>query len=343
MTFKIINPIDFPDWNNLLLTNNQSTFFHTAEWARVLSESYNYKPLYFTVIENNKLTALIPLMAIKSLLTGHRGVSLPFTDYCPPIAKNLKQFNEIFNEVIKHGKKVGWKYIDLKGGKEYLEDTIPSETFLAHNLDLADAEHEIFTTFRSSTKRGIKKATKENVQVQILNSYESVKEFYQLNCLTRKGHGLPPQPFCFFKRIYDYIISKKKGFIALASHSNKVVAGAVYFHLKDTSIYKYGASDKSYQHLRPNNIVMWEAIKWYSKNEFKSFSFGRTEPDHKGLLQFKRGWGTKEETIHYYRYDLSKNVFVKDPSGVKSSYAFFRKLPLPLLKLSGNLLDRHVG
>jgi hypothetical protein len=57
----IVNPIEYPNWDDLLLTNDQSTFFHTSAWARVLHESYKYKPLYFTSIDNGKLSALIPV------------------------------------------------------------------------------------------------------------------------------------------------------------------------------------------------------------------------------------------------------------------------------------------
>ena len=46
----------------------------------------------------------------------------------------------------------------------------------------------------------IKKALKEGVEVQLHNSFESVKSFFKLNCMTRKRHGLPPQPFKFFNR-----------------------------------------------------------------------------------------------------------------------------------------------
>ena len=135
----------------------------------------------------------------------------------------------------------------------------------------------------------------------------------------------------------------KKGFVALAYYSKNVVAGAVYFHFGEKAIYKYGASDRDYQHLRPNNLVMWEAIKSCAQNGFEHFSFGRTDLDHEGLLQFKRGWGAKEETINYYKFDLTKNAFIKDPSGIKTSYSFFQKLPMPLLKLAGWLFYRHVG
>ena len=44
MNISIINPIKHPDWDDLLLTADRATFFHTTAWARVLSESYGYKP-----------------------------------------------------------------------------------------------------------------------------------------------------------------------------------------------------------------------------------------------------------------------------------------------------------
>ena len=88
---------------------------------------------------------------------------------------------------------------------------------------------------------------------------------------------------------------------------------------------------------------MWKAIKLYAKNGFKSFSFGRTEHENQGLLQFKRGWGVKEEVLSYYKYDLKKNCFVTYKTGPKSSYSFFKIMPNALLKMTGNLLYRHVG
>ena len=156
-------------------------------------------------------------------------------------------------------------------------------------------------------------------------------------------HGLPPQPFYFFKDIYKHILSLKKGFVVLAVFNERPVAGAVYFHIGGKAIFKYGASDRNYQHLRPNNLVMWEAIKWYARNGFKHFSFGRTEPENTGLLQFKQGWGPREEIINYYKYSLEKDSFVKDHFRGRTSYIFFKKLPSPLLNLIGFLFYRHVG
>jgi len=343
MNFKIINPLEYPEWDQVLLRTEGSSFFHTSIWARVLHESYSYTPLYFTVIENGRFSVLVPMMEIKSFLTGTRGVSLPFTDACPMIIQERKQFREIIDHIIEYGKSCKWKHIEWRAGETFSQDVASSCYFYTHSLDLTHDEKEFLTGFRSSTKRNIKKAEKEGVHTEVCYSSEAVREFYRLNCLTRKDHGLPPQPYFFFKKIHEHIISKKKGFVMLASHHGRNIASAVYFHFGDKAIYKYGASNRKYQHLRANNLVMWEAVRWFGKNRFKEFSFGRTEPENEGLLQFKRGWGTEEKTMNYHKYDLRNDAFVKDSSKPKTSYALFRKMPSPLLNLAGTLLYRHVG
>ena len=343
MNIEIINPLEYPDWDDLLLTSDQSIFFQTSAWARVLCESYNYKPLYFITKDNGRLSSLIPVMEVNSFLTGKRGISLPFTDYCRPIADSEDQLNRLTEKLIDYGKQAGWKHLELRGGMNYLEKSPASATFVSHSLDLSGGEQKIFKSFRDSTRRNIKKALKENIRVTFENSWEAIETFYNLNSITRKHHGIPPQPKKFFKKIFEYIISARKGFVVLARQQGKPIAGAVYFLFGSEAIYKYGASDKEFQPLRPNNLVMWEAIKWCASNGFKSFSLGRTEPENEGLLQFKRGWGAGEDVIKYYKYDFKKDSFLSKEKGIKSTYNFFKIMPLPLLRLTGNLLYRHIG
>ena len=113
---QIIDPTIYPGWDDLIRSSPRSTFFHTSSWARVLSESYGYTPFYFTIIENGKLRVLFPFMEVNSFLTGRRGVSLPFTDYCEPIVEEDRESVDLFNSIVEYGKKRGWKYIELRGG-----------------------------------------------------------------------------------------------------------------------------------------------------------------------------------------------------------------------------------
>ena len=397
---QIIDPTTYPGWDDLVCSSPNYSFFHTSSWAKTLCDSFGYSPIYFTVIENNKLRALVPLMEVNSILTCKRGVSLPFTDYCEPIIEKDNDFVHIFNNMIEYGKKRGWKYIELRGGSSLFgvkpsafspqsseapgpslepqtlnlepvpkvprslifnpESSRPapctlhpapcfSEAYLGHTLDLTKGEKKTFSGFRDSTRRNVKKAKKQGVEVKISQDAEAITEFYRLNCMTRREHGLPPQPYQFFRNVYDHVISKGRGFITLAAYSGQNIAGSIFFHFNRKGIFKYGASDKKFQNLRANNLVMWESIKWLCERGFKGLCFGRTEPENEGLKQFKNGWRPEEYSINYFKYDLKRKVFVsnnKDSErGTRNVFLhrLFQRMPIPVLNLAGRVLYRHMG
>jgi len=284
------------------------------------------------------------MMEINSFLTGKRGVSLPFTDYCDPIIDGNLQFDHLLNEIIFYGKTNGWKYLEVRSKDSLLPSTSLSITYIGHTLNLTDKEDRIFSNFKDTTRRNIKKAIKEGVEIKIENTFESLKDFYKLNCLTRKRHGLPPQPFKFFKKIFEHIISNDMGLIILAIYNRRPIAGAIYFHFGDQAIYKYGASDLKFQHLRPNNLVMWEAIKCYAQKGYKKLCLGRTEPENQGLIQFKSGWGAEEQRINYYRYSFRKELFAPINSKVIGFHnKIFRNLPIPFLIQFGRFFYKYTG
>jgi len=62
------------------------------------------------------------------------------------------------------------------------------------------------------------------------------------------------------------------------------------------------------------------------------------------LMQFKSGWGAKEQTIRYYRYDLKTDKFVCHEPQVRAIHRkIFHFMPLPLSRFAGKVLYRHVG
>jgi hypothetical protein len=343
MSISVINPLNGSEWDSLLKTSAVTTFFHSSAWARVLKESYGYTPFYLASIEDGKIHGLIPVMEINSVLTGKRGVSLPFSDECPPIARDQESFKLLWNKLVELGRSCGWKYIELRGGGDFLSDEPSVATHFVHTLGLSSDEARVSRTFKAATRRNIRKAESAGVRVTLDRSLEAVTAFYKLNCGTRRHHGLPPQPWSFFQKIYEHVIAPAKGFVVLAEYQHRWIAGAVYALHRGHAIYKYGASERSSQNLRPNNLVMWEAIRWCCRNGIHTLSFGRTEPDHAGLLQFKRGWGSVEKMLTYYRYNLRVNRFVAGAFQFNKLNRFFQQMPMPLLKMAGNLLYRHMG
>lgn len=341
---ELVNPLEIENWNSLLETLPGHSFFHTANWADVLRQSYRYKPFYLCLRTKTALEGLLPMMEVDSVLTGNRGVSLPFSDVCPLPGLNKDLFHHLFRHAITIAKKRKWDYLELRGGEDNLALEKPSAIYWGHKLDLKRGAEKLFSELRNSTRRNIKKAQSEKVDFTISQSLASVKEFCRLNVMTRKEHGLPPQPDKFFMKLHKEVLDRNMGFVALASIHGRPIAANIYLNFGRKVIYKYGASDKTYQSLRANNLIMWRAIQWSCEHHFEEMDFGRTEPEHRGLMQFKDGWGAERYKILYYRYDLENERFVEASQTVNPAMRIiFSKFPGLILKIFGRLLYRHTG
>lgn len=337
-----INPLQNSNWDALVTGLPNFSFFHSAAWAKVLVETYGYAPNYFVAKETNNLRSLLPLMEVDSWLTGRRGISLPFTDDCEPLYADGDSFKNLYQNAVEFGKEHGWKYLECRGGRKFFKEVPASLSFYGHSLDLTSSEEQLFGQLESSTQRAIRKAEKNGVTVEISQSLEAMKTFYSLQCKTRKKHGLPPQPFSFFSNIYKYILSQNSGIVAMASWRKTPIAASVYFHLGNCAIYKFGASDEKFQHLRGSNLVMWEAIKWYLQRGAKKLHLGRTSMANEGLRRFKLGWGAPEEKIEYFKYDFRKKNFIADNDETFGWHnRIFQSLPNFASQIIGKLLYRH--
>ncbi len=342
---QIVNPLEITDWNHLILEHKVYSFFHSREWAKVLHDSYGYKPVYFSIFNNDKICSLVPAMQISSFITGRRLVSLPFSDFCDPFFHTIEDSGLLQKEVIAYSKKNKLDYIEFRSSDtKFPFEPIEFRTDLRHILLLQKDENKILKSFSDNTKRNIKKANRENVQVVIKNDVKGLKIFYEMTCETRQKHGLPPQPYSFFSTIYRNIIGKSIGDILLARHNDNYIAGAMYFKIGKKILYKFGASFSKYQNLRGNHLVMWEAIRKYTNEGYEEFDFGRTEINHEGLRRFKLGFNTEERLIYTSRYDLKSQSFISSETKTHGFYNhLFNKTPIFILKIIGNTFYRHIG
>jgi hypothetical protein len=337
-----VNPADFPGWDALVTAHARGSLFHSSAWAKTLQGAYGFRPVYFRTGQPDGRSALLPLMEVDSWVTGRRGIALPFTDDCEPLYSDPAAMRRLVQAALEHGRARGWKSVEWRGGRELFGEAPASLAFYAHRVALEADEERMFARLESSVRRAIRKAEKSGVTVAVGQSLAAMRVFYALQCKTRKKHGLPPQPFAFFKNIFEHILAPNHGMIAIASQAGRPIAASVYFQMGTQAVYKYGASDEAFQHLRGPNVVMWEACKWHARHGVKSLHLGRTSLDNEGLRRFKLGWGAGEEKIEYVKYDLRQNRYVTETDDATGWYnRVFRVLPSGLSRVIGAVLYRH--
>jgi hypothetical protein len=337
------NPLERPDWDVWISSATGLTPFHGAGWAEVLHRTYGFRPVYFTATRGRRLSALLPVMEVNSWLTGKRGVSLPFTDFCEPLGEE-EAVKDLFKEALEHGRKQGWRHFELRSGDALFQATAPSLSFHGHRMSLHGGIDFLFSKLQSPVRRAIRKAENSGLSVEASQSLEAVRAFYSLHCRTRRQHGLPPQPFRFFRNIQEQILAHNHGAVISASWRGRPIASSIFLYRGTEALYKFGASDKRHQELRAGNLVMWEAIKWLALRGMRTLRFGRTSLADEGLRRYKLGWGTEEYRINYYKYDLRRKAFVADDDSARGWHnSVFRALPVFAARWAGAILYRHAA
>ena len=343
--YKIVNPLTIKNWNELIIQHKEYSFFHSKEWINVLCQSYGYKPLFFVKLDNDRIYSLIPSMRISSIITGKRLVSLPFSDHCDSFFNSIEDSKELQEEMISYAKKNQLSYIEFRSSDTKFPFTqFEFRTDLRHILNLETEEYELYKSFSDNTKRNIKKALKENVSIIVKNDIVGLKIFYDMICETRQKHGLPPQPYNFFRTIYRSVLGKNMGDLIFAKHNEEFISGAMYFKIGNKILYKFGASFARYNHLRGNQLLMWEAIRKYKSEGYKELDFGRTEINHEGLRRFKLSFNAEERLIYTTRFDINTMSFISPDTRTNGFYnTLFNKTPISVLKMIGNTFYKHIG
>jgi lipid II:glycine glycyltransferase (peptidoglycan interpeptide bridge formation enzyme) len=237
---------------------------------------------------------------VRNIVGPGRFVCLPFTDYCWPLLSSPRDAENIHQILTLMKRNANRTHAEVRGG-EWLPRMIERKYYKRFSVDLNRGLDEVWRqASEKSIRYSVKKAEREGIVIIQGETERELKQFYQLNILTRRYHGVIPQPYRFFQNLHKEIFSKKRGFLWLAKKDGLATAGSIFLIHKDTIYHKYNASHPRYKHLCSTHLIIWHAIRWAIEHGFKTMDLGRTAPDNGGLMSFKRHWGAVEADLPYY-------------------------------------------
>jgi hypothetical protein len=245
------------EWNTLVRRVPHAGFFHGSAWMEVLQTAYGFQPMGLVFRRQDQIVGLIPVVEVLSRWTGCRGVSLPFADECPPLIPEGITPDNLLLALVDYTRSKQWDYFEIRGTNGGLQPTLPSVCFHGHRIELPRTPEALWDRLKGPVRTGVRKAESLGVTAEFPTTIEGLREFHRLYRLTRQRHGLPPQPFRFFQAIYERVLRSGEGRLVLARAKGRVIAGAVFFRYGNRALFKYGAFDTNYQHLRANNLVLW--------------------------------------------------------------------------------------
>ena len=331
------------EWSRWVETRPEANIFHHPAWAELIADCYGYQPFVLAVRDQHgKITAGLPLMEVKSLSGSRRWVALPFTDHCAPLYEDPSALEELLRGLTSHFQQGRISKLEVRWPLPALPSAQGSSHHVLHQVDLEADPKRVLSRFQSMHRRNIKTAEKSEVRIEQGNTEQHLRAFYRLHLVTRQRQGMPTQPWRFFQLIGKHLLERDLGFIVLAYKGEDCIAASVFLKYQKTLMYKYGASTPDSLQYRPNNLVMWTAIRWGCENGFTIFDLGRTDNDNSGLRQYKSGWGAQEIPLTYTALAQKPE---QEGSGQLMSLMqkVIRNSPIWVSQLTGQLLYKYFG
>jgi lipid II:glycine glycyltransferase (peptidoglycan interpeptide bridge formation enzyme) len=340
-----IDPLQDPRWKSFTDWHPETSIFHTAGWLQALRTTYGYAPVVLSTSAPGipQQDGLL-FCEVRSLLTGNRLVSLPFSDHCQPLVSNPDALESLVDAMTQTVEKQRWNFFEVRPttcSATTGSGLAVSGSYYFHRVDLRPPEELVFKRFdKDCVQRKIRRAERESLRYEEGQSDKLLRCFYKLNIMTRRRHGLPPQPLKWFRSLIATLGKNLQ--IRIAFKGDTPIASIVTLTHKKKMVYKYGGSDLRYSNLGGNALVFWRAIQDAKAKDIEEFDMGRCDLDNQGLLMFKERWGAERSTLNYWRYPASSS-HPATPNFIRKAKRLISVAPELSLKTVSNLLYRHMG
>jgi CelD/BcsL family acetyltransferase involved in cellulose biosynthesis len=285
-------------WTDFVSSQPEATPFHHPDWARLLANCYGFRAFAIATSDAaGQIRAGLPVMEVSHFRTEPKWVSLPFTDYLPPLLAAPEEEALLSAALEQESKAAGIRRVDVRSA---LAGAATCGNAFRHGIPLGEDPDRVFAAFPSKTRTHIRQAERRGVTVRRATRAEDLTDiFYQLHLRNRRRLGVPVQPLRFFRLLWDSLISTGMGLVLIAEAEGRPIGAGVLLAWQSTMIGKFIASDESAWSLRPNNLIVWHAAQEGCARNCRWFDFGRTDADNEGLRAYKRSWGAVEEPLVY--------------------------------------------
>jgi hypothetical protein len=339
---NLINPLTDARWDDFVEQHPSASPFHTRGWLAALQRTYGFEPVAITTSSpEEKLSNAIVFCRVRSWLTGHRLVSLPFSDHCALLVDKPEDVQTLIEGLRQIREREKWSYVELRPLKPMDMDASklsgfgPGESFLFHTLDLRPRLEKIAAAFhKDCVLRKVRRAERDGLSCEEGRSENLLRRFYALQLQTRRRQNIPPQPYSWFKNLLQCMGEKLT--VWIASLGGSAVAGIITISHGKTLVYKYGCSDAKSSAHGGTQLLFWKLIQQAKDSGYEQLDLGRSDSNNQGLITFKDRWGSAKSYLTYLRCPptyMDKHINI-----AKKIADITRDLPL---SRAGTLLYRH--
>ncbi|MGH9511288.1 MAG: GNAT family N-acetyltransferase [Terriglobales bacterium] len=311
MKCKIID-FETADWRSLDAFPDR-TVFQTREWIRFISHTQDAAPVLVQLHEGNDIAGYFTgltfnRLGVKILGSSFPGWTTPYIGFnlMPGASRSaalaaLEQFS--WNELKCLHMEVSDPNFTVEDGHAL---GFACSSYTSYRTDLTKSETELFDKMDSACRRCIRKAEKNGVTIEEAHDLEFAGEYYeQLKDVFAKQELVPTYNLERVRSLIGNLEPTGRILLLRARDSEgRSIASGIFPGFNKIAEFWGNASYRSSQHLRPNELIHWYAMRYWKQRGVEVYDWG-------GEGKYKEKYGCHPHKVPWF---------------TKSRYEFISKL-----------------
>jgi serine/alanine adding enzyme len=304
MNLSIVRSLPEEEWRRFVCDNPTGNIFHTPEMFQVFSCAKRHQPEVWAAVIGTRILALLLPVRI-TLMDG--------------MLRRLTTRAVVYGSVLYEPSADGKQALALLL-RTYVRETRGTELFTElRNLTCLDDVQAILCENRFAYEphlnylihldrspetvfQGIGRRTRKNIRhalnagqviVEQVQADHGIRVCYDLLSQTYHTAQVPLADYSLFQAAFDILYPRRMARFTLAWVGSLPVATSVELLYKDVIFGWYGGMDRAYSSYVPNEVVMWNILRWGVESGYRVYDFGGAgKPDEiYGVRDFKAKFG----------------------------------------------------
>ena len=313
-----VEQTDFKAWGDFVKKHPHGNIFQTPQMFEIYENTPKFRPFVLIVKNENKQIVGCLIAVIQQQYNGILGILSarsivnggPLVDNDNPKIMDLilNKYNQLIkqNAILTQFRN---SFDLLEFNDSFQKNGYNFKSHLNYIIDLTKGQEVVWKEISDGRKNKIKKAVKTGLSVTALEhniTDEQIDEGYNIIKMVYDRADLPLAN----KQLIVNAVKTNSIVLFLVKYEQQTIGCRFAFKYNDELYGWYAGSYTKYYSMFPNDLLIWETLKWGIENGYKSFDYGGAgNPNkHYGVRTFKAQTGGM--LVNYGRYEKIHKPFL---------------------------------
>lgn len=337
---EVVHAGDAARWNRFVRASPEGTACHLWAWGEVMTGVLGHETLFLAARDGGgDYRGVLPLVRVRSRLTGHFLVSMPFLNDGGPLGDDISRAH-LARHALAEARRSGADLLELRGRRPVAFPAImaPPRKVSRHLALPASADELWEKGFRAKLRSQVRRPMKAGMEFRA--GPDEADAFYRVFARNMRDLGTPVLPHAWFQAIARLM----PGHVVFGAvhRGGEPVAGACALVFGGEMEMTWASSLREHGADAPNMLLYWGMMREAIGRGLRVFNFGRCTPGGP-THRFKEQWGGEDVALPWVTWSPGGAAGTPSPESpaYRLAVSTWKRLPLGVANLLGPALARH--